>query len=313
MVLIKSSFFINAARTFRNCVPRCDPVKESDVVAFAEFLSKSSKLLMVTGAGISTESGLPDYRSEGVGAYARNKKFVPVQYQTFIKDPDFRKKYWLRNYLGWDNLYSLTPNGAHLAVTRLERNDRLIHLVTQNVDSLHIKADTKKVVELHGTSYRVVCLSCSFDIDRLRFQSLLAKHNPSVAINQFPLNPDGDVDIGEEDYKAFRVPDCPDCGGVLKPDIVFFGDNIPKPRVQFVNDLVDECDALAVCGSSLTVQSSYRIVTRAHNLKKPIAIINIGKTRADDLVSFKIDAKCGQVLPAACDLILGSNYVNLDR
>ncbi|BES89894.1 unnamed protein product [Nesidiocoris tenuis] len=291
----------------RNVVPPCQPLNETDAHRLAEFLSASSKLLVVTGAGISTESGLPDYRSEGVGAYARNKNFTPVQYQTFVKSASFRRRYWLRNYLGWENLYSLKPNRAHLTLTQLEEEDKLIHLITQNVDRLHHKANTKNVIELHGTSFRVICLQCPFEIDRGRFQVSLADQNRDIAVKQFELNPDGDVDISEEDCSRFTVPDCPDCGGMLKPDIVFFGENVPRLRVQAVNELIDQCDALVVCGSSLAVQSSFRIVTKINELQKPIALVNIGKTRADHLISLKVEAKCGDVLPAAHDILHGRN------
>lgn len=198
MISVRSTVLAIFTRNFsRNCVPPCGELREADLKKFVEILSRSSKLLVVTGAGVSTESGIPDYRSEGVGAYARNKNFVPVQYQTFVKSPTFRQRYWLKNYLGWDNLYNLKPNKAHLTLSSLERDNKLLHVITQNVDSLHYKANTGRVIELHGTAYRVICLNCPLEIQRKTFQDILANSNPFVSVKQFQLNPDGDVDIGE--------------------------------------------------------------------------------------------------------------------
>jgi len=308
-------------------VPQHKETQERDIELLQEFLNPSKRLLVLTGAGISTESGIPDYRSEGVGLYATSSK-RPIQHKTFMESLKARQSYWARNFVGWPRWSSTRPNSAHLTLAAWERKGRLRHVVTQNVDQLHYKAGCKNVVELHGTNSLVKCMTCSFSIPRMTFQRRLEELNPTMEtlaseqmmkpdgdvelspeevanfrgdLNGWPwdeLRPDGDVEIAEEIVDKFRVPNCPKCDtGILKPYVVFFGDNVPKPRVEFVRKQVEESDALLVVGSSLFVFSGYRFVTQARDLGIPIAVVNIGPTRADAIVDLKIEAKAGDVLP----------------
>ncbi|XP_014245062.1 NAD-dependent protein deacylase Sirt4-like [Cimex lectularius] len=281
-------------------VPRHEPVKCCDIRELTDFIADKRRLLVLTGAGISTESGLPDYRSEDVGLYKRNGKsppYVPISYQQFINNHRLRTRFWLRNYLGWEKMFALQPNSTHLTLKKMETLNKVFFIVTQNVDSLHEKAKSLNVVELHGSAYRVKCLSCSYSIKREFFQEALVTSNPYVDSASATIAPDGYVELQENDDIHFAVPDCPDCGDLLKPDIVFFGENIPKERLSEVSKLIHKCDSLLVLGSTLTVNSSYRIVHACHEMKKPIAIVNIGPTRGDNFALIKIDTRCGAILP----------------
>ncbi|KAE8739781.1 hypothetical protein FOCC_FOCC014707 [Frankliniella occidentalis] len=281
-------------------VPKHLPVKEEDIDKLDRLISVSRNILILTGAGISTESGIPDYRSEGVGLYARSTN-RPVQYRDFLKSEGVRKRYWARNYVGWPRFSSFSPNLTHLSVCKLVNDIGIARcVVTQNVDGLHTKAKTKNVIELHGSAFRVVCLSCDFKIERHAFQNLLAQLNPDVKIIDQMMRPDGDVEMTQDQVEGFNIPSCPSCAGLLKPDIVFFGDNVPKDRVEEVRNEVKLCDTLLVLGSSLTVFSAYRIVLQAADLHKPIAIVNIGDTRGDQHALIKVSAKCGDVIPHLC-------------
>lgn len=281
-----------------NFVPKHTPVQTSDAITLERFIKEHNKILVLTGAGISTESGIPDYRSADVGLYARSKN-RPVIYQQFIKSPEVRVRYWARNYLGWPRFSSMAPNYAHTFLKNLEDKNKIIHIITQNVDNLHTKAGSKNVLELHGTSYVIHCLECDYTIDRHKFQDVLSSLNPQVSIKElYSVRPDGDVELTPEEIGGFKVPKCPKCeGNLLIPRIVFFGDNIPKKRVQRVNDFVEGCDSLLVMGSSLFVYSGYRIVLETKSANKPVAVVNIGPTRADDCVDIKIEAKFGEILP----------------
>jgi len=280
-------------------VPQHKETQERDIELLQEFLNPSKRLLVLTGAGISTESGIPDYRSEGVGLYATSSK-RPIQHKTFMESLKARQSYWARNFVGWPRWSSTRPNSAHLTLAAWERQGRLRHVVTQNVDQLHYKAGCKNVVELHGTNSLVKCMTCSFSIPRMTFQRRLEELNPTMETlaSEQMMKPDGDVELSPEEVANFRVPNCPKCDtGILKPYVVFFGDNVPKPRVEFVRKQVEESDALLVVGSSLFVFSGYRFVTQARDLGIPIAVVNIGPTRADAIVDLKIEAKAGDVLP----------------
>jgi len=280
-------------------VPQHKETQERDIELLQEFLNPSKRLLVLTGAGISTESGIPDYRSEGVGLYATSSK-RPIQHKTFMESLKARQSYWARNFVGWPRWSSTRPNSAHLTLAAWERKGRLRHVVTQNVDQLHYKAGCKNVVELHGTNSLVKCMTCSFSIPRMTFQRRLEELNPTMETlaSEQMMKPDGDVELSPEEVANFRVPNCPKCDtGILKPYVVFFGDNVPKPRVEFVRKQVAESDALLVVGSSLYVFSGYRFVTQARDLGIPIAVVNIGPTRADAIVDLKIEAKAGDVLP----------------
>ncbi|XP_063832871.1 NAD-dependent protein deacylase Sirt4 [Ostrinia nubilalis] len=280
-------------------VPKHKPPEQKDFEKLKDFLIANEKILVLTGAGISTESGIPDYRSEEVGLYARSNH-KPIQYQEFIKYPKVRQRYWARNFVGWPRFSKIEPNATHLAITNLQKIGKVTAIVTQNVDRLHHKAGSHNVVELHGTGYIVKCLKCPYEIDREELQKELLKNNPDMRSSFSMIRPDGDVELTQEQVDKFRTPLCPKCEGPLKPDIVFFGDNVPKHRVEKVRHEVNSSDAVFVLGSSLTVYSSYRIILQAKEENKNVAILNIGPTRADDLVHLKISTKCGDILPDLC-------------
>lgn len=279
-----------------NFVPTCGPAKQEDIEKLQEFIHRSKRLLVMTGAGCSTESGIPDYRSEGVGLYARSNN-RPIQYQDFVKHAHIRQRYWARNYVGWPKFGYFLPNIAHKTLAIWEKVGKLHWLVTQNVDALHYKAGNIKVTELHGSSHRVMCLGCDFKFSRPEFQNLIKSFNPTWSAESEEMAPDADVQLTEEQIEGFRVPPCPSCGGPLKPEITFFGDNVPKATVEFVHRKVRESDALLMAGTSLQVYSGYRFAAAAKDQHKPVAILNIGPTRADKLADLKIDAKCGDILP----------------
>lgn len=277
-------------------VPEHNPVQKSDVKRLEDFLLSKPNIVVLTGAGISTESGIPDYRSAGVGLYARSNH-RPVQHMEFVKSPAIRQRYWARNFVGWPNFSSTEPNATHYALARFEREARIQGIVTQNVDRLHTKANAKNVVELHGSGYVVKCLSCDYRIDRNEFQDILNTINPEFKDAPDMIRPDGDVEIPLDYIENFKIPSCPDCGGNLKPEIVFFGDNVPKDRLRKVAEMIYTSDGLLVLGSSLMVFSGYRMVLQNKDLGLPVAIVTIGETRADHLADIKISAKCGDVIP----------------
>ncbi|ALC49663.1 Sirt4 [Drosophila busckii] len=281
-------------------VPQHKPVLSDDIKRLEEFLLSKPNILVLTGAGISTESGIPDYRSEGVGLYARTNH-KPIQHMEFLKSTNVRKRYWARNFVGWPSFSSTQPNASHHALARFEREQRVQAVVTQNVDRLHTKAGSKNVVELHGSGYVVKCLSCEYRIDRHEFQSILSMLNPVFKDAPSMIRPDGDVEIPQDYIDNFQIPECPDCGGNLKPEIVFFGDCVPRQRLDDIAKMVYCSDGLLVLGSSLLVFSGYRIVLQTKDLKLPVAIVNIGETRADHLTDIKISAKCGDVIPKLFD------------
>jgi len=278
-------------------VPQHKETQSEDIEKLSEFLEPVERLLVITGAGISTESGIPDYRSEGVGLYATSVK-RPIQHKVFMDSKQARQSYWARNFVGWPRWSSFQPNIAHRTLARWEESGKLSCLVTQNVDQLHYKAGSRKVVELHGTNSTVTCMNCSFTQPRLQLQRVLEELNPSMVAKTDIIRPDGDVELTAEEVSQFKVPDCPKCGtGILKPNVVFFGDNVPTDRVAAVRREVARSDAMLVVGSSLFVYSGYRFVTQAKDLGIPIAVINIGQTRADKIVDLKLEAKAGDVLP----------------
>ncbi|XP_035691922.1 NAD-dependent protein lipoamidase sirtuin-4, mitochondrial-like [Branchiostoma floridae] len=286
---------VNTTANF-HFVPVSDPADLQDVEELQDFVSTSKRLFVITGAGISTESGIPDYRSEGVGLYARSDN-RPVQYADFLKSGAIRQRYWARNYVGWPKFSSFSPNISHETLSGWEAVGKLHWLVTQNVDSLHIKAGSRKVTELHGSAARVMCLSCPSVIPRTDMQTRIKHLNPLWHAESQEMAPDADVFLAPEQIAGFRVPECEKCGGILKPQIVFFGDNVPKPTVQYVHKMLEESDAMLVAGSSLQVYSAYRFVSAARDQKKPIAVLNIGPTRGDKLADLKVSARCGDVLP----------------
>jgi NAD-dependent SIR2 family protein deacetylase len=251
------------------------------------------RVAALTGAGISTDSGIPDYR--GPDSPPSN----PMTIQQFTSDPLFRQRYWARNHVGWRHMDDTQPNAGHRALATLEQAGMVTGVITQNVDLLHTKAGSRIVVNLHGTYARVVCLSCEYSMSRAALAEKLEELNPGFielaeAIGGLAVAPDADAVLA--DTASFRYLDCPRCGGMLKPDIVYFGENVPKALVAQAYSLVDGTDALLVAGSSLTVFSGYRFVRHAAAHAIPVAIINRGPTRGDDLATVKVDAGCSEML-----------------
>lgn len=253
------------------------------------------RIVALTGAGISTDSGIPDYRSPGAPAR------TPMTLSQFLSTPEFRQRYWARNHVGWRHMDAATPNASHHALTAMQRQGALAGVITQNVDMLHTKAGTRRVVELHGCYGRVRCLDCSATMSRHRLAEIMEDLNGDfterlVGRGAIEVAPDADAIL--DDVDDFRVPGCIACGGTLKPDIVYFGENVAKPIVEQAFSLVDEAEALLVVGSSLTVMSGLRFARHAHRNRTPIVIINRGATRGDDIATLKIDHLCGPTLAA---------------
>jgi NAD-dependent SIR2 family protein deacetylase len=257
-------------------------------------------IVALSGAGISTDSGIPDYR--GPNSPAR----TPITYQQFVGDPAFRRHYWARNHLGWRHVHRTRPNAGHLALARLESSGALRGLITQNVDLLHQRAGSRTVIDLHGTYANVVCLGCAHRTTRAELAMRLERLNAGFAdsvteIKDVEIAPDADAVIASS--TGFRVADCRRCGGILKPDIVYFGENVPKARVAAAYAMVDTAQALLVVGSSLTVMSGFRFVRHAVKAGTPVVILNQGATRGDELATVKIDAGCSPVLTYLADIL----------
>jgi NAD-dependent SIR2 family protein deacetylase len=260
--------------------------------ALHDFIEAHPRLCVLTGAGVSTSSGIPDYRDED-GAWKRAR---PVEFRPFMTEPKVRQRYWARSMLGWPVIAEARPNAAHRALARLESLGFVDLLITQNVDGLHGAAGSRKVIDLHGRLDLVRCMQCDHTLARADLQRTLRARNPTWANLAARVAPDGDVDIENADYGAFVVPDCPECGGVLKPDVVFFGEPVPRDRVEQAFESVRETDALLVVGTSLMVYSGYRFAEAAAAAGKPIAAVNLGRTRADHLFALKIERPCDEVL-----------------
>jgi NAD-dependent SIR2 family protein deacetylase len=260
--------------------------------ALQSFIERHEKLFVLTGAGCSTESGIPDYRDED-GAW---KRAQPVQFLPFMEKPAVRQRYWARSFVGWRYFSAAQPNDTHRALARLEEQGRINLLVTQNVDGLHTIAGSKRVVDLHGRLDVVRCMSCEHTVPRIDFQAQLLARNPSWVNLTARQAPDGDVDLEGLNFSTFDVPPCPVCGGILKPDVVFFGESVPKHRVQAAMEGVQRADAMLILGSSLMVYSGYRFAEAAATAGKPIAAVNIGRTRADELLTLKVSQRCSEAL-----------------
>ncbi|MDU0290944.1 NAD-dependent protein deacetylase [Saccharothrix longispora] len=252
----------------------------------------AGRVLVLSGAGLSTESGIPDYR----GAGGSLRRHTPMTYDEFTGSVEGRRRYWARSHLGWRTIARAAPNAGHRAVARLVARGHLSGVVTQNVDGLHQAAGTPDVVELHGGLDRVVCLSCRRTSPREELDRRLRAANPAFGGAATGVNPDGDVDLADDQVRGFRPVDCADCGGVLKPDVVFFGENVPRARVDECYRRVDDADALLVLGSSLTVMSGLRFVRRAAGDGKPVLIVNRGETRGDACATTRVDLPLGPAL-----------------
>jgi NAD-dependent SIR2 family protein deacetylase len=270
-------------------------VTATAIDSLRHFLDRYGRLFVLTGAGCSTDSGIPDYR-DAEGEWKRTR---PVMFRDFMADVATRQRYWARSLVGWQHFRRAAPNDAHHALARLERAGRVVLLVTQNVDRLHQAAGSAAVVDLHGRLDVVRCMSCERRTPRADLQAELARLNPDWAEVAGLSAPDGDADLACADYASFRLSGCTTCGGVLKPDVVFFGESVPKERVARSMQGLAAADAMLVIGSSLMVYSGYRFARAAAELGRPIAAVNLGRTRADDVLTIKIAATCGDAL-AAC-------------
>lgn len=260
--------------------------------ALQRFVAQHRRLFVLTGAGCSTDSGIPDYRDAGGGW----KRTQPVTYQAFMGDELTRKRYWARSLVGWRRFGRALPNATHHALAQLEQRDKLELLLTQNVDGLHQRAGSRNVVDMHGRLDSVRCMGCEQRSPRHALQQALLARNPEWAALDASDAPDGDADLDGHDFSGFDVPACPHCGGILKPDVVFFGENVPRDRVATAMQALDSADAMLVVGSSLMVFSGYRFAHAAAKAGKPIAAVNLGRTRADALLSLKVEQPCAQAL-----------------
>ena len=263
----------------------------------AGFIERHPRLLVLTGAGMSTASGIPDYRDKDG---ARRGK-APVQGPEFRKLDEVRRRYWARSMVGYPVLAQAAPNAGHRALAEMQWQGRLGGLMTQNVDGLHQRAGSEQVLELHGNIHQVVCLDCHAVFTRAFVQSQLVEANPGLAGIDAQPAPDGDAHLEPAALAEFHIPWCVHCGGMLKPDVVFFGDGVPAGRTREALDAMDRADALLVVGSSLMVFSGFRFCRMAADTRKPIAAVNLGKTRADDLLAFKVAQSAEQVLPAVLE------------
>lgn len=257
-----------------------------------EFIERHSRLFILTGAGCSTESGIPDYRDADGGW----KRAAPVMFQAFMGDPAIRRRYWARSLIGWRRMRCAQPNDAHFALARLQQPDGAGGLVTQNVDRLHQAAGSTEAIDLHGRIDRVRCMTCHRRLPREHLQGELLGLNPAWADLDALQAPDGDADLEGRDFSGFQVPACSQCGGVLKPDVVFFGESVPPDRVRASMALLTRADAMLVVGSSLMVLSGYRFAQAAALAGKPIAAVTLGRTRADALLALKVMLPCSAAL-----------------
>jgi NAD-dependent SIR2 family protein deacetylase len=251
------------------------------------------RVVVLSGAGLSTESGIPDYRGES-GSLRRH---TPMTFDEFVRSEEGRRRYWARSHLGWRTIVRARPNDGHRAVGRLRARGHLSGVITQNVDGLHQAAGTPGVVELHGGLDRVRCLGCRRTSSREDLDRRLRLANPAFETTATRINPDGDVELADDLVRGFRLVACADCGtGVLKPDVVFFGENVPRPRVDACCRLLDDASALLVLGSSLTVMSGLRFVRYAAKAGKPVLIVNRGATRGDPHAAVRVDLPLGHAL-----------------
>jgi NAD-dependent SIR2 family protein deacetylase len=263
-----------------------------DHAALEDFVDRHKRLFVLTGAGCSTNSGIPDYRDSN-GNWKRTQ---PVTHQAFMGDEATRKRYWARSLIGWRRFGRAQPNDAHHALARLEAQGRCELLVTQNVDRLHQRAGSQQVIDLHGRLDQVLCMGCGLTSPRQAFQHEMESLNADwLAIDAVDA-PDGDADLEAANFDSFTVPSCSACGGIMKPDVVFFGANVARDVVATAQGRLKRSDAMLVVGSSLMVYSGFRFAQMAARHGLPIAAVNLGRTRADDLLTLKVEARCEAAL-----------------
>jgi NAD-dependent SIR2 family protein deacetylase len=260
--------------------------------ALQTFVESYQRLFILTGAGCSTKSGIPDYR-DGDGNWKRTQ---PVRFQAFMAEELTRRRYWARSMIGWRRFGQALPNDAHHALARLEAQDRCRLLLTQNVDRLHQAAGSRAVIDLHGRLDLVRCTACSATTHRADFQSELGRLNAEWMTLDATALPDGDANLDHLDFSGFAVPACGSCGGIQKPDVVFFGESVPRDQVAAAQAALEEADAMLVVGSSLMVYSGFRFAKMAARRGIPIAAVNLGRTRADDLLALKVEDRCEAAL-----------------
>jgi NAD-dependent SIR2 family protein deacetylase len=278
--------------------PRADA---TSLDALSELVADGG-VVVLSGAGLSTDSGIPDYR----GATGTLRRHTPMTYQTFTRDPRGRHRYWARSFVGWRQIRGARPNAGHRAVGDLQAAGLLGGVITQNVDGLHQAGGAQEVVELHGGLDRTVCLNCGDVASRAGLDERLREANPTFGARTDEVNPDGDAELPDEVLDGFVMVGCLVCGeNALKPDVVFFGETVPRDRVDHCFDLVDGAGSLLVLGSSLAVMSGYRFVLRAAKLGIPVAIVNCGPTRGDAKADVRLDAPLGEVLPALAARLAG--------
>lgn len=258
----------------------------------AAFVRAHQRLFVLTGAGISTGSGIPGYRDDE----GRWTRAAPITLQEFMRSTAARRRYWARSLIGWPVIAGSRPNAAHRALAQLQGEGCVYRLVTQNVDGLHQRAGSVDVVELHGSIASVGCLDCGAESPRREVQRVLEAANPVYRHLPAATAPDGDADLDAAALEGFEVPTCARCGGLLKPSVVFFGENVPRARVASAMRALEEADAMLVVGSSLMVYSGYRFCEHAHRIGKPVAAINLGRTRADHLFNVKVERPCAESL-----------------
>ena len=267
--------------------------------ALADFLARHPHTLVLTGAGLSTASGIPDYR--GRDGIRRGRE--PIQGPEFRKSVAVQRRYWARSMVGWPTMSQARPNPGHVALAALEQGQRIGSVLTQNVDGLHQRAGSLSVLELHGNIRTVRCLACQSTFSRAFIQTVMREANPALVDALAQPAPDGDAHIEPDALDDFHAPFCLHCGGTLTPDVIFFGDNIPAPRTIAALGRMDHADALLVVGSSLMVYSGFRFARLAAASGKPIAAINQGITRADDLIDLKVEASAELILPRVAQLL----------
>lgn len=260
-----------------------------------DFIREHARLVVLTGAGCSTDSGIPEYRDDA----GNWKHQPPMQFADFVNDERKRRRYWAQSFAGWHRISNARPNAAHHAIAELERCGHVSCVITQNVDNLHKAAGSQKVIDLHGVLQRIRCLDCDATDSRFAFQRRLQDCNPDWSASITAIAPDGDARISVGDLRSFEIPGCSNCGGIVKPDVVFFGEAVPESRSRRARRYLEQSDALIVVGSSLMVFSGYRFARLASAAGKPIAIVNRGTTRADDLATHKLTANCAELLPRA--------------
>ncbi|CAO3597794.1 unnamed protein product [Absidia cylindrospora] len=287
--------------------PILDIEKASELVTNL-FQQHKGQVLVLTGAGISTDSGIPDYRG-ATGVYVKNRKHRPILYHELTSSELFRRRYWARGFLGWEDMAKARANASHFAISTLLKSNYAQNIITQNVDHLHHFAGTPpdRIVELHGTLYQVECIDCKHTVDRIAYQHRLIAHNPGWAEYQRQMaskgekpviNPDGDVDLpGNVSYEDFSIPSCVQCSStMMKPKVIFFGESIPKATHAMAEAMVHQAGAVLCIGTSLSTYSGYRLARLAKELGKPIGVLTHGATRADDISSFKASVQCMPVL-----------------